>query len=76
MTATVLQVQGGRSVSMSKFRKPGKARKAQLPAIAPRYQLDSDPDALAKVERTVNAVSAGLNLPKTRLPPRSRFGCW
>lgn len=73
MTAAVLQMQGRRSASFSKPQKQGKARKAQLPAIAPRYQLVSDPDAFGKTDPTVNA---SVNVPRTRLPPRSRFGCW
>lgn len=73
MTAAVLQMHGRRSASISKPQKQGKARKAQLPAIAPRYQLLSDPDAFDKLDPTVNA---SVNVPRTRLPPRSRFGCW
>ena len=73
MTATVLQMQGSRSSSLSKPQKPGKPRKAQLPAIAPRYQLASDLDAFIKSDPT---VKASVNLLRTRLPPRSRFGCW
>lgn len=68
MTAAVLPMQGRPTASISKSQKPGKARKAQLPAIAPRYQLvsnKSDPTIIARV-----------NVPRTRLPPRSRFGCW
>ena len=73
MTAAVLQMQNRRSASISKPQKQTKARKAQLPAIAPRYQLLSDPDAFDKTDPT---VSASVNVPRTRLPPRSRFGCW
>ena len=73
MTAAVLQMPGRRSASISKPQKQGKARKAQLPAIAPRYQLVSDPDAFSKLDPTANT---SVNVPRTRLPPRSRFGCW
>lgn len=73
MTAAVLHIHGRRSAPISKPKKQGKARKAQLPAIAPRYQLLSGPDVFHKADPTVNA---SLNVPRTRLPPRSRFGCW
>ncbi|KAM0802546.1 hypothetical protein BDR22DRAFT_105216 [Usnea florida] len=73
MTTAVLQIQRRPSASISKPQKQGKTRKAQLLAIAPRYQLVSEPEAFDKAELT---VSASVNLPRTRLPPRSRFGCW
>ena len=73
MTVAVLQMQGSRSSSISKPQKPGKPRKVRLPAIAPRYQLASDLDTFIKTDPT---VKAGINLLRTRLPPRSRFGCW
>ena len=56
------------TASISKSQKPGKARKAQLPAIAPRYQLVSN--------KSDPTIIASVNVPRTRLPPRSRFGCW
>lgn len=73
MTAAVLQMQGTRRASISKPKKPVKSAKSQLPTIAPRYQLFSDPDALDKIDVY---ASAKVNVPRTRLPPRSRFGCW
>ena len=73
MTVAVLQMQGSRTSSTSRLQHPGKAPRNQLPAIAPRYQLASDLDAFIKTEST---VKASVSLLRTRLPPRSRFGCW
>ena len=73
MTAAVLRMQGRPSASISRPKKPVKSAKSQLPTIAPRYQIVSDPDALDKVDIRANA---SVNVPRTRLPPRSRFGCW
>ena len=68
MTAAVLPMQGRPTASISKSQQSGKARKAQLPAIAPRYQLLSN--------KSDPTIIASVNVPRTRLPPRSRFGCW
>ena len=73
MTAAVLLMQSGHSgVPIPRPKKVSKTVKAQLPTIAPRYQLSSEPDADSVDPKSNVAV----NVPRTRLPPRSRFGCW
>lgn len=73
MTAAVLLMQSGHSdVSIPRPKKVPKTVKAQLPTIAPRYQLSSEPDA----DNVDPKSNVAVNVPRTRLPPRSRFGCW
>ena len=73
MTAAVLLMQNLPSdVSMPRPKKVPKSIKAQLPTIAPRYQLLSEPDA----DNVDPKSNVAVNVPRTRLPPRSRFGCW
>ena len=70
MTVEVLQSSAVHDHFTLTMKRSGKGKKASLKSIAPRYQKPanteaSDPDA-----------PSALNLPRPRLPPRSRFGCW
>ena len=73
MTAAVLLMQSGHSgVPIPRPNKVPKTVKTGLYTIAPRYQLSSEPDA-NNVDPKKNVT---VSVPRTRLPPRSRFGCW
>ena len=76
MTAEVLPFMMQGRWSGNPFPRPKKVprnTKDGLPVIAPRYQVSSDADAFEKFDLTSNA---SVSVPRTRLPPRSRFGCW
>ena len=73
MTAAVLQMQSWQSNSMTERpHKQVKTAKGRLAALAPRYQAWAD-DSFNGVEFPVSRV---INVSRTRLLPRSRFGCW
>ncbi|KAL9126937.1 MAG: hypothetical protein Q9217_004095 [Psora testacea] len=57
--------------TLPKLKQQTEFKKAALPVIAPRYHISSDPNA------NIDPLAlASINLPRSRLPPRSRFGCW
>lgn len=66
MTVAPLQMTGKR-------RQTSQQPQTQLPAIAPKHKTPSAPSLGRRGSLTVNPVAT---LPKPRLPPRSRFGCW
>lgn len=64
---TTLVMQGNKRVDASR------KQQLRLPAIAPK----DDHSSSASSSRSLNQSSGGSNVaPRTRLPPRSRTGCW
>lgn len=67
MTVAPPQVTGKR-------RQTSQQPQTQLPAIAPKHKSLSTPNPSRRSALTV--VNPVATLPRPRLPPRSRFGCW
>lgn len=59
--------------SMSKRRDQQSRQPGQPRAIAPR---DSQPTPPSRSEAVSSSIAAPVRSPRTRLPPRSRSGCW
>ena len=54
-------------------RQISKSSQTQLPAIAPKHKTHSTSSSSQSKTAAANGTA---NVPRTRLPPRSRFGCW
>lgn len=57
----------------AKRRQTTQQPQSQLPAIAPKHKPSTPNPSRRSTLTVVNPVAA---LPRPRLPPRSRFGCW